>query len=166
MKKIIIGFSRAKSPWAIGSKVIQEAEKRNFSHAFIKYEDPVTGLIMISQASHGMVHDCYIDEFLKSNIIVEEYEIDCTDTEWLDFYIFNRKHQGVKYSMTQLLGLSIVKLFRIKLWFKNGDAEFICSEWAARICKIVNKPMPNELDAITPSNLREILINLQIRKVS
>lgn len=166
MKKIIIGFSRAKSLWAIGSTIIQVSEKRNFSHAFIKYEDPITGLIMISQASHGMVHDCYIEEFLKANIIVEEYEIDCTDQQWLDFYIFNRKHQGVKYSKTQLIALAAVKLFHIKLWFNNGDAEFICSEWAGRVCSILNEPMPDNLDAMTPSNLREQLLYLQVKRIA
>lgn len=165
MKKLIIGFSRARSPWAIGSTAIQVTEKRNFSHAFVKYEDPITGLTMISQASHGMVHDCYIDEFLKANIIVEEYEIDCSDQEWLDFYIFNRKHQGVKYSTAQFLALTVVKIFRIKLWFKNGDKEFICSEWAGRVCSILNKPMPENLDSMTPSNLREHLLDLGVRKI-
>lgn len=165
MKKIIIGFSRAKSPWAIGSTLIQVSEKRNFSHAFIKYEDPITGLIMVSQASHGMVHDCYIDEFLKANIIVEEYEIDCTDDQWLDFYTFNRKNQGVKYSTTQLFGLAVVKLFHIKLWFSNGDKEFICSEWAGRVCSILNKPMPNSLDDMTPSHLRQHLLDLGIQRI-
>lgn len=166
MKKIVIGFSRAKNPWALGSAIIRASEKRNFSHAFIMYEDPITKLTMISQASHGMVHDCFLDEFLKANIIVKKYEIECSNDQWLDFYTFNRKHQGVKYSMFQLIGLSIVKLFHIKLWFKNGDREFICSEWAGRVCVILNKPMPENLDEITPSDLDKYLSNLGVKQVS
>ncbi len=165
MKQLIIGFSRAKSPWAIGSKLIQASENRNFSHAFIKYSDPITDLTMISQASHGMVHDCYIDNFLDANIIVEEYELMCSNEQWLDFYHFNRKNQGTKYSMQQLFGLAVVKIFHVKLWFNNGDKEFICSEWAARMCKIINKDIPENLDSMTPSNLRQQLNDLNVKRI-
>jgi len=164
MKSIIVGFSRAKSPWAIGSKIIQETEKRDFSHCYIKYEDALTGFIMVSQASLGMVHECTVDRFLDANISVEEYKIECTDEQFLEFYRFNKLNQGVKYSFIQLIGLAFVKLFHVSQWFKNGDSEFICSEWAARILMILGRPMPDNLDQFTPSDLQKQLILLGIQR--
>ena len=120
---------------------------------------------MISQASHGMVHECCLEEFLKANIIAEQYEITCSDEQFLEFLIFNKKHLGAKYSRLQIVGLALVKLFHIKQWFKNGDEEFICSEWSARVCQILNEPMPSDLDSFTPSDLREQLRKLQVKQI-
>lgn len=165
MRSFICGFSRAKSPYAVGSTVIQLVEKRDFSHAYISYIDNETGVRMIAQASHGYVNLVNYDIFIKSNIIAEEYEITCTDQEYKDILKFIFENLGKKYSRTQLVWIGIKKIFRME--FKkslNADVAFICSEWASRICQMAKIEIKGELDYVTPSDLQTIISSLYTRK--
>lgn len=160
MNSFFVGFSRAKSPWKIGSSIIREVEKRDFSHAYIKYIDPLTGITMVAQASHGSVNIVNYDIFLQQNIVVEEYEITCTLEQYKEILIFICKNAGKPYSTFQLVLIGIKKIFGIELNIRNKDAKYICSEWAATICKIAGVPVPEELDYQTPSDLNTLLKNL------
>lgn len=159
MKKIVVGFSKSRSPWKIGSKIIADVEARDFSHAYVKYNCILTDEVIISQASHGYVNEMNYDVFQVHNIVVHEYEIECQDSDFIEMLKFMRKNLGLPYSKMQIFFISLKKLFGFKINVYNRDKEFICSEWAARICKILKITVPEELDYFTPSDLNELLKN-------
>jgi hypothetical protein len=160
MKSIIVGFSRSRSIFKIGSKIIQEVEKRDFSHVFIRYTEETTGIELVSQASHGYVNQVNFDLFGIDNIIVKEYKIICTDEQFLDMLKFTYKNIGKIYSKLEICLIAIKKLFGIQLYFKNNDEEFICSQWAARICEIAGIDINQNTTYTTPSDLNELLKRL------
>lgn len=161
LDKIIIGFSRAKSPWKIGSKVIQEVEKRNFGHAYIRYKCPITDIEIVSQASHGYVNDMNYDVFKDQNIIVKEYEILCSSGDFINTIKFIKSNLGKDYSQFQILIIGLKKVLGIKVESNNRDKYFICSEFGARVCQIVNLPLEVlNLDYFTPSDLDLFMSNL------
>jgi len=165
MKKIIFGLSRSKSPWKIGSKVIQEVEKRDFSHVYVRYEDPYTKEMLVAQASHGYVNQVHFDTFQIENVIVEEYELEFTNEEFKELLIFIHKNLGKGYSKLQIVLIGIKKIFHIELnEYENRDKEFICSEFASRLLQIYKIPMPEHLDYVTPSDFKEIIINIPAAK--
>ena len=156
--KIIIGFSRSKSPWKLGSKAIQISEKRNFGHAYIKLQCPISDKPLIAQASHGSVNMMALPIFLDNNIIVKEYEIECGIAEFKDLMTFICDNLGVPYSQMQILEIAIKKVLHFEIKSYNKDKYFICSEFAARACQIIKVDIPDtNLDYFTPSNLEFIL---------
>jgi hypothetical protein len=156
--KIIIGFSRSKSPWKLGSKAIQISEKRNFGHAYIKIKCPITDKPLIAQASHGSVNMMALPIFLENNIVVKEYEIECSDIEFQDLMNFICDNLGIPYSQTQIIEIAVKKVLHFEIKSYNKDKYFICSEFAARACQIIKVDMPStNLDYFTPSNLEVVL---------
>lgn len=165
MKSFVLGFSRVESWTAIGSRVIQLIESRPFSHAYISYLDDDTDVEMIAQASHGYVNLVNYNIFKQNNTIIDEYIIECSDEDFKSILKFIDLNLGKEYSQIQLLWIGLKKLFHIEMnQDLNKDAAFICSEWASRICQIAGIEVPGDLDYVTPSDLHEIIIKLDIAK--
>jgi hypothetical protein len=163
---IIIGFSRSKSPFKLGSKVIQLVEKRPYSHAYIRFAHPTTGSHMIAQASHGYVNIVNNRYFIEENIVTKEYIINCKDILFQETILkYITEHLGQKYGYMQLLLIGIKKLFKFEIKTYNIAKYQICSEFGANICKLLNVSIPENLDYITPSDLEQILINNGIKQV-
>ncbi len=154
---IIIGFSKARSPWKLGSKAIQLADARDYSHCYIRYVCSDTNVELIAQASHGFVNLVFSDTFKIDNIIVKEYLLECTDAERLSMLIFIQKSLGKPYSKFQLLCIAIKKVFKFEIKSYNKDKYYICSEFAARVCSISGIQVPDNLDYIEPTDLDTIL---------
>jgi hypothetical protein len=164
--KFIIGFSRARSCLKIGSKIIQLVEARNFSHAYVKYIDSRTNIEVISQASHGIVNLVNSQIFIKDNILVEEYEIECSEEQFKKIELFIYSNLGKPYSEFQLALIGVKKIFHFTPKIKNHDEAFICSEWAKRVCEIANVELSDmiEDDYVTPSDLNTMIKNISIAK--
>lgn len=162
----IIGFSRAKSPWKLGSKVIQIVEKRPFSHTYIQYQCPVSHYQMITQASHGFINEMNLDEFKIDNLIVKQYRLNCSKDEFLNIFNFNRKNLGKKYSRIQLFVIGFMKLIRSKKpIYVDGNDKDICSEWVAKLARFTGylTGVPDILDTFTPSDLENLLSELAVK---
>lgn len=158
---IIIGFSRAKSPWKIGSKIIAESEKRDYSHAYIRFNSKTTGISIVYQASLGMVNAYNYDLFKEHNVVVEEYIVS-TDKH-TEILTFLQTNLGKPYSKIQILTLSLKKLLGFEVKYKNNDSEFICSELALKIIQIVRPDAKYEnQDYCTPSDLNKLVNELNI----
>jgi hypothetical protein len=155
--KIIIGFSRSKSPWKLGSKAIQLSEKRNFGHAYIRIKCPITDKPLIAQASHGSVNMMALPIFLQNNIIVKEYEIECDVDGFKNLMGFVCDNLGAPYSQMQIIAIAIKKILHFEINTYNKDKYFICSEFAARACSILGIQVPTNLDYFTPSDLDTLL---------
>lgn len=159
MNKVILGYSRSRSPWKIGSKVIQETEKRNFSHCYIVYICPITGVKIVSQASHGFVNEMNYDIFCIQNVVVEEYSFNCSDEQFLTILKYMKLNLGKPYSKLQLVLIGIKKLLHFEINIRNGNEAFICSEWQANIAKMMGIEVPDELDYETPSDINLVIKN-------
>jgi hypothetical protein len=158
MASIIIGFSRSMSPYRIGSKLIQIAENRPFSHAYFRYTCPMSGKEIVNQASHGYINEMEYEIFKEDNIVVEEYQLDCSDQEYKDLLTFLRSNLGRKYSQKQIFVIGVMKVLGIKKnIYVDGDQMDICSEWVAKGAKLISyiTQLPAILDTYTPSDLRE-----------
>lgn len=156
--KITVGFSKAKSWWAIGSKAIAMAEKRPFSHSYVKYNCPVTGIELVVQASHGCVNITNYERFKITNIVVEEYTFEVDSDRFQGFMEYINRMVGAPYSTTQILCLAIKKVFRIELNVHNKSLEFICSELSSKICEVLEilEPVVDQ-DYITPSDFNKLI---------
>lgn len=167
--EIYVIFSRSQKPFAIGGWFIAEAEKRPYSHTAILYKCPISGELMIFQASLGMVNCFNYEIFKEKNKVIKKYRLDCSPEKFIEFYSFKQKRLGRAYSKVQLLWIALNKLFQVKSWpselyslVTNGEKSFICSEIAAISCMILNIDLSTalknkELDFITPSDLDKIL---------
>lgn len=154
---IIIGFSRAKSAWAIGSTAIAAAEKRDYSHVYVRSYDAETSLQMVYQASHGYVNSMTLDNFIVDNIIAKEYRLETTITQYTDIMRFMKSNLGVPYSRLQLCLIAIKKLFHFEVNIRNGDSAEICSEFGARVVQLDGINVGTDLDFMTPSDIDRIL---------
>lgn len=165
MNKIIIGFSRSNNCLAIGSQAIRISEKRNFSHAYIRYIDPTTQVQIVAQASHGFVNEMNYDIFKEHNIVCEEYELICNENEFVNVLTFIKTHLGTKYSKMQILLIAIKKIVKFEINKYNKDKEFICSEFAARVCQIAKVRVPSYLDYFTPSDLNTLIKDINLPRI-
>lgn len=166
---IYVVFSRSQKPLAIGGWAIAESEKRPYSHTAILYKCPITGEMMIFQASLGMVNCFNYEIFKEKNKVIKKYKLDCSFEKFVEFYTFKQKRLGRAYSKAQLVWIAVNKLFQLKSWpgelyklVTNGEKSFICSEIAAISCMILNIQLSDvlknkPLDFITPSDLDRIL---------
>lgn len=162
---IVIGFSRAKSVWKIGSKIIAESEKRNYSHAYIKIVDPLTGITLVYQASLGMVNVYNYELFLEHNTVVEEYSLEVSHQQYKEIMTFLHQNVGKPYATKQIVFLTIKKLLGFQVKYKNNDESFICSELAIRILVIVKNVVVEDIDYKTPSDLNKLVNELGLKKV-
>ena len=166
MNNIIIGFSRSNSCLAVGSQAIRISEKRDFSHAYIRYTDPTTGIQIVAQASHGFVNEINFDIFKSHNIVCEEYELVCNPEQFVDVLTFVKTHLGTKYSKAQIIFLAIKKIVKFEIKEYNKDKEFICSEFAARVCQIAKVRVPTYLDYFTPSDLNTLIKDINLPRIA
>lgn len=164
---IIIGFSRARDSWKIGSRIIAESEKRDYSHAYIKIINPFTGISLVYQASLGMVNMYNYDLFLDHNVVVEEYIIRVNQAQYKEILTFLHENVGKPYSKTQVMFLSIKKLLGFEVKYQNKDEEFICSELAVRVIEIVipGTTYDTSIDYVTPSDLNRLVNQLNLPRV-
>lgn len=165
MNTIIIGFSRARSIWKVGSTIIAASEKRDYSHVYIRYTDIVTGVELVCQASHGYVNEVSWEIFKEDNIIVEEYDLQTTAAQTHEILTYLKQNLGKPYSKLQLVVIAIKKLFRISLKLRDGDKTFICSELGAKVCKFKNIIINDDLDLETPSDLNFVLKAHNIKRL-
>lgn len=124
--------------WKIGAELIKIYQGTEFSHVLIIQED------LVFQASHGLVHSAYIDNFLEDNKILNVYEI---PDELIDMD-FVKKQLGKKYGISQLVLIPILKFFKAK-YKGNGNQKFICSEFVGKALKldwVDDLTTPRELD--------------------
>lgn len=158
--KIVVGFSRAKAWWLIGSKIIKTAEKRPYSHAFIRYTSPSTGMEIVAQASHGCINLMNYDRFLSVNTVVKEYALEVSADQFQFMMNYIEANLGTPYSKLQILLLGIKKLLHIEVNIHNKDEAFICSEFIGRILEVINiLPEIEDNDYLTPSDLDTLLEN-------
>lgn len=122
--KLIIGASRSDK---IGSTILQVHMNTEYSHVYARWLLKSQEREIVYQASHGMVHFCSLEHFTRDNIIVKEFILDITDTQ---FKKFSRKCidlAGEKYSKLELLQIWISDVSGGTFVGKDQNG-YICSE--------------------------------------
>lgn len=160
-KHVLILFSKSRSPLALFSKAIMAIEKRGFSHAAVELAEPVTRAPLVFQASHSLVNFFYKPTFLQHNEVVEAWLVEVTPLEYLSIWSYAVHKMGSDYGWLEILSIFVAKLLRARSWFSDGDKTNICSELAARVCKIAGLIVPERLDGLTPSDLQTLLLKCE-----
>ena len=163
--KIFIGFSSPKSPWKLFANSIKLIEKRPYDHVYVRFPEPLYKKYMIFQASGTMVNMISPEIFLKVNFTIKEYEIEINEEQYGELWSFILTHLGIPYSLKQILGVLLMKIFHIKQPFTELDGE-ICSKLGSQICELLNIQIKEDLNSITPSDLDEILSNQQLKIIN
>lgn len=173
MNYVYLQLSRARDPIYIGSSIIAESEKRNYSHASTMYLSPTTNREFVFQASHGKVNLQDNSDFLLNNILVKRYRFNPDDETMKKLLIFINANLGKPYSRVQIIILFFKKLLQVHKWptfiynlIKNGDKEEICSELDLRVFEILHPDFEIceslQVDQFTPSDLDTLLTNYGI----
>jgi hypothetical protein len=156
MKTITVIFSKAKAWYKIGSKIISESEKRNYSHVALLISTDHGKFVL--QASGNYINMITEDAFLRDNIICNAVLIELYNIQYRNIIYYAMSKLGVYYSKTQLLFLAIKKLLKFEFNYKNGDKAMICSEYVIRSLEHGMKiNVRIKRDYITPSDVETIL---------
>ena len=115
--KIKIGFTREIKPDLV-SKGIMFYLGTDYSHVFF-----ILGEWSYHSTGEG-VHKVLLSEYLKTHILVKEFEIDTAHDENA-FLAYMSGAEGKDYGQMQYLGFIFPSLQR---FVKNGPAKTICSE--------------------------------------
>jgi len=110
----------------IGAELIKSYQGTAFSHVLIIDGD------LVYQASHGLVNCTYIENFLAENTIINKYEVDDSLIDML----FVKQQLGKKYSYKQIINIATKFLFGVKFFSKNGNSQFICSEFVGKALRL------------------------------
>lgn len=129
MKQIVVGFSKAKSKYALFSKLIMHVQSTPFSHVYIKMPWKAASANLIYQASHTSVNFESETHFLIHAEVVEEFNLEISDESYIKIAKYVMENLNKSYSMAQVFGLlfKFIGLTRSNQ-FKNGSDAFVCSE--------------------------------------
>lgn len=164
--KIFIGFSKPTGTFEPFAWLIQWIEARPFDHAYVRLPEPMTGEYVIFQASKEMVNLYNKSIFSAANASLKEYELECSDEQYKTLWAFVIANLGVPYSLKEDLGILLMKIFRIKQPFNDGNSVEFCSKLGAIVCQMLGVKLPEDPGSIDPSALDLILSNAKIPCVS
>lgn len=157
MKTIIIGFSKPKSKFAFIGHLIRLYTGADYSHCYIKF--PASQLI--SQASKGTVNFTHEAVFLQSNVIVKEFHIPVTTTQFEQVARYAIRTAGKSYSYLQIMGIMIADLLRLDRNPLDMEKEtFICSEYLGQILRLLGIQLDKHLSLLTPKDLYIKLVKI------
>lgn len=165
--KIYIGFSKPTPGGFVPfAWLIQKVISRPYDHVYIRFPEPMTQEYMIFQASSRIVNLYGLRLFNEVNTVVKEYEIECTDYQYLKLWTFIKHNLGVPYSLMEDLGILLMKIFKLKKQpFSKGMSAEFCSKLGAMVCQILDIEIDEDPDAIDPSRLDFILSYKQLKSV-
>ena len=124
--KITIGAPR-NTQCKIGSKLIQLWQGTNYSHVYAKWHLNTQERDIVFQASHGMVHQIALNNFLKDNTVVKEFILELSDDQFKKFSQKCIDLCGMKYSKLELIQIFIDDITHQAI--KTEDQKgYICSE--------------------------------------
>ena len=165
MKSIIIGFSKSKKKFAIGSMLIRLYQNSKFSHVYARITTKFLGSDTIVHASEGKILRMSDPQFNKRHEVVEEFKITMTDVEYMSVMKELHKASGDDYGIMQNIGIVLVDILailgkKIKNPFNKG---WNCSEFVCILLQQSNIELVKDLDpqTVTPKQLYKLLKTLK-----
>lgn len=141
MKTIIIGFSKHKGSWAIGSDLIRWFMKRDFSHTYFKFKENLYEDHTICHATGKGVNYMSETTFLEHNEPVAEFELEISDSLFDELLQDCHKFAGANYGYLQNVGILIVRVaakIGIKMNKNPLNDGINCSEWGYYILEEID----------------------------
>lgn len=157
MKSVRVALTSKKKK-SLKSWLIQWRMGVNYSHACVITKDEQYDLYDVYQASYGQVHEVGLDVFKEENNLVKVFYLEMTEEQHHRGMMWLKKQRGRKYSFWGLIACTFQVLRKLKIG-RDGDKEFICSEYAFRyleVCFDVQLSKKAD-DYITPSDLENLL---------
>ncbi len=166
MKKFQIGFSKAKSKYAIGSSLIRWYMGTEYSHTYMIFNFETYS--MVFHATGKGLFPLSKERFLEHNIPVETFEISVTDEEYLQIRRLCFINMGLDYGFWQNIGNLIADLLEVTCKKFNIQKRIVnpfmdgvnCSEWIAYIIKIKDPEVCKsiEINRVKPNDIYNYLI--------
>lgn len=103
----------------------------SYSHVAIVAEDPFTGVPEVHQSTAKNVGPMSLEYFRTKNKLIKQRELELNEVEFKKMMTFIRKNQGKGYSEAAAIAATI-PILRSLMIGKDGDHEFICSEFVVR----------------------------------
>lgn len=158
-------FTFPKKP-SIISRLIAWRLKTKFSHVCGVVGTGPIGLFDLYEASNGNVHDVDLENFLSKNKVIKTCRVAIEDKEELYKIIrYMKKQRGKDYSEWGALASTFPFLRAIGVG-KDGDHEFICSEYMVRALEQANildesdyKDGRGSTDYVDPRYFEKMLVN-------
>ena len=155
MKSFIVGFSKAKSPWKIGSQVIREVENRDYSHVYIKFYSKSLDRTLIYEAVGSGVRFIGQEKWKNHAIEMHSYDLEISDESYIKLMQFCVDNAGEEYAFCQNLGVVIAKVFNLeKNPFQKGQN---CSEITGELLKLEGFRICKDINLVTPKDIKRIL---------
>lgn len=156
--KIYIGFSAPTSSMSLFGDLIKWVEARPYDHVYIRIQEPMDQEYLIFQASNMQVNLYNSQIFKIAHQPIKEYEIEITNDQYQTLWRFVKSMLGIPYSLKEDFGILLMKIFRLnKQPFNDGNNAEFCSKLGATVCQMLGIKLPEDVDAIDPSELDSIL---------
>ena len=150
----MIGFSKPRSKYAIGSYLIRFFLKTSFSHTYIRFMGQDRSFIYEAVGKSG-TRFISSANWLNNAVIVKEYSIDLDDLNYRKLRNYCMDHAGIDYGFLQNIGVVISKVLKLKTnWFKKGKN---CSEAVAEALINQGFTINKTPDLITPKDIYNLL---------
>lgn len=153
--KIIIGFSRAKSPYKIGSTAIRLYLNRPYSHVYLNFYSETLQRSIIYEAVGAGVRFIGLNNWLEHAAVIKEYEIEISHEDSIYLRQWCIDNAGEDYGYLQNVGLIFANILSLQQNpFKQG---INCSELIAIILQKYGYTFNKPLDLITPADIEDSL---------
>lgn len=168
MDKIIIGFSKGRGFVPI-SWLIKLFEATPYSHAYLKFHSESLDRTLVYEATGKGIYFKSIQDFNNRSIVVDEYELPINMEQKKRLMRFCIDNSGKSYGQLQILCILLKKSLEkiginIGNLFPNSNKQFICSELAAKCLEIIDIKLTEDLDLISPKDLKKYVENLGAKK--
>jgi hypothetical protein len=158
--KLVVGFSRPKSKFALFGQLIMLYNRTPYSHCYIKYTT-LTGVPLVSQASKGMLNIMSVPAFNLHNDVIHEFELPVTPEQLRLIKKNSMEKAGLPYSVKQIFGIVMADIFGLKVNPFDTDRDtFVCSEYLGQILLLLGYELPKDLSLLTPKDIYEALEKL------
>lgn len=165
MESIVIGFSKARHWYKLGSLIIRLCDKAPYSHTYIKFYAKKYESWLIYEAKGSGINFCSIGNFNQHATIVEEVALEVSDQAKTKTVAYAINNCGNAYGKLQLLGMAWVMLLK-KLGCKNPKNSLIkgtvCSELVGHILEdCLGNDVPQDLNTASPKDIYNLVKKIQ-----
>lgn len=151
--KLIIGFSRPRSTYAVFGKALMWYDSVPYSHCYIKFTT-LTGITLISQASRGMINFMSVPAFDLHNVVVEEFQVEVSKETFQEIKELAMSKAGFPYSTKQIAGILVADVFNLhKNPLDLSKDTFVCSAYLANVCVLLGWALIKHESIMKPSDI-------------
>lgn len=162
MKTIIIGFSKHRGSWAIGSDLIRWFMKTEFSHTYFKFKEDSYEDSTICHATGKGVNYMSSTTFEKTNQPVAEFELEISNELYQELLQDCHRYAGDKYGYFQNLGILVVRVLgRVGIRMNRNPINdgINCSEWGYYLLEEIDGKWTNtDPNLVAPDEVYNYLV--------